>query len=584
MHSDRHLLYGTISLKLLSMATSVVIVLAMGKFIQKLIYLPDEIKSGFCYRTAAIIGVCIIIKIFAMRWEVILSSDISQRVKSGLRTKLFNKIYSFGMTYSKRVNPSEIVQLSVEGIEQLQVYYSLFLPQLVYSVLSPLMIFIVLATINWKIALFLILPLPIIPVAIIFIQKLAKQVMKRYWGSFVDLSDKFLDLLKGMTVLKTYGAVEDKRSEMSAASEDFRLNTMRVLALQLHNITVMDLGAYGGAALGIFASLYFFIKGEINLGSAIVFILLSSEFFLPLRLLGSFFHVAMNGLAAADKIFSVLEIPEEKEEGEDFPRKPVDIELKDISFAYEGRDVLLHDLSMKFEKKKVTAVVGTSGCGKSTVAALIMGVMPPVEGEIIFGETCNASKKSRLENISLIDNAPFIFNESVEYNLKMGQADVPEKVMIEILEDLGLDEELSEQNEDVLRLKLTEGGSNLSGGQKQRLSMARAYIKNSPIQVFDEATSNIDLESEESIMEKILRDKQKHTTVIISHRLENARKCDFIYFMEDGKVTEKGTFKEIMSFNGGFKKMYEEQHRIERWGIEAKEQDNELTVEGSDDE
>ncbi len=567
MRSDRHLLYGTISLKLLSMASSVLIVLSIGQFLQELIYDPGTLSQNFYYRTGITIIVCIIIKVLAMRWEVILASDISLRVKSRLRTKLFNKIYSFGMTYSKRVNPSEIVQLSVEGVEQLQIYYSLFLPQLVYSVLSPLMIFVILATINWKIALFLILPLPIIPVAIVFIQKLAKQVMKRYWGSFVDLSDKFLDLLKGMTILKTYGAVDDKAKEMGAASEDFRVKTMRVLALQLHNITVMDLGAYGGAALGIFASLYFFMKGEIGLGSAVVFILLSSEFFLPLRLLGSFFHVAMNGLAAADKIFSILEMPDIEDDGETFPRKPVDIELVDISFAYEGRDVLLKNLSMKFEKEKVTAVVGESGCGKSTVAALILGVMPPTHGEIAFDGISNVSMDSRLKNITLMDNAPFIFNESVEYNLKMGLENVKESTLVKVLEEMNLDGELSDQNEDVLRLKLVEGGNNLSGGQKQRLSMARAYIKNSPIQVFDEATSNIDLESEESIMKTILKEKGKHTTVIISHRLENARKCDYIYFMEKGRVTEEGTFEEIMEQKGNFRKMYEEQHRIEEWGM-----------------
>ena len=527
--------------------------------------------DAFVYRRYLImIAVAGLARFIANRRAARASFEASVDVKRILRDKIYAKLLRLGASYREQVPTSEIVQLAGEGVEQLETYFGKFLSQFFYSLIAPLTLFVVLFRVSLKASLVLLVCVPLIPGVIMMVQKIAKRLLSKYWDIYAGLGDSFLENLQGMTTLKIYRADAKKAKQMDAESERFRVITMKVLQMQLNSIIIMDVIAYGGAALGMIITISGYLNGEIDFPGALWIILLAVEFFLPMRLLGSYFHIAMNGMAASDKIFHLLDIPEPEEKTIEIGEGRYDICIRDLSFAYaageEGieseapRDVL-RNISMDFPVGSFTSLVGLSGCGKSTVAGILMGRNRGYRGSVTIGgsELSEINEKSLMDTITLVSNNSHLFKGTVRENLSLGNPHATDEQMTEILKLVNLDKEKD------LDTEISENGSNLSGGQRQRLALARALLHNTPVYIFDEATSNIDMESEELIMRVIRQLAKSRTVILISHRLANVVSSDRIYMLEEGRVIESGTHRELMTVGGSYRKLYRRQRALESY-------------------
>ena len=500
------------------------------------------------------------------------SERASHAVKQQLREKIYRKLLSLGGSYHERVSTSEIVQVSVEGVDQLETYFSSYLPQFFYSMLAPVTLFVALVFVNWKAAVVLFVCVPLIPISIAAVQTFAKKLLSRYWGQYTSLGDHFLENLQGLTTLKIYQADERQQQIMNEEAEKFRRITMKVLTMQLNSITIMDLVAFGGAALGIGIAVWELQSGVITLQAALMTILLAAEFFLPMRTLGSFFHIAMNGMAASDKIFRLIELPAEKSVEQALVPMPFPITFANVSFSYDGERTVVSDLNMHLPQGSFTAIVGPSGCGKSTSAALLMGELDGYDGAICFGEQEGRTLREadRLRFITRVTHQSYLFSATVRENLRLAKKDVDDAAMWAVLEQVRLADFL--RGEQGLDTMLKEQGSNFSGGQRQRLALARALLHDSPVYIFDEATSNIDVESETLIMEVIETLAKTKTVLLITHRLANVVHADQIYVMEAGAIVERGSFAQLVNGDGGFAQLWNAQQALENYG---KEQEHE---------
>lgn len=558
LKSEKIQILKLLLIKILQMTTNVAMIFLIGKSIEALISSSFS-GSKFILFMLLIIG----LNIFLIKIEASISYKASYRIKNTLRERLMKKVFSFKMEYGSKVSISEVINLGVEGIEQLNLFYSALLPQLLFSLIGPLILFCILSFLNFKIAIIMLLLIPLIPIAIMMVQKLAKKVVKTYWKSYTNLSEVFIDFLYGLTSLEVFNADEDYNDLLNEKAEDFRVKTMKLLMMQLNNITVLDLISYTGSALGIILSIYYYSKGQLSIFAAFSFILLSQEFFLPLRRLGALFHVAMNGITAANSLFEILEI----ESIEDFKNvlkdEKVDVEVKNLSFSY-GEKEILKDLNMKIKSNKITAIVGESGCGKSTLAKLVGGFERNYNGEILYNGLSEISNDSLNENIMLVDNNPYFFKESLRYNLKMANKNADDDKLIEVLEEVGLYSYF--KNIGGLDSILESAGNNLSGGQKQRLAIGRALLKEPKILILDESISNIDKESEDLILNLIQKLKEKMTIILITHRLNTVLQADYIYYLDNKKVAEEGSFEEI-SKGELFSGIYKYQRELEMWGL-----------------
>lgn len=488
-------------------------------------------------------------------------------VKKKLRKAIYDKVMILGASYREKVSTSEVIQLAVEGIEQLEIYYGKYLPQLFYSVLAPVTLFIFLSFLSVRVAVVLLICVPLIPLSIVFVQKIAKKLLGKYWGVYTELGDSFLENLQGLTTLKIYKSDEFKSKQMEEEAEKFRKITMRVLIMQLNSISVMDLVAYGGAAIGMIMAIFQFQSGDLQLWEAITIALLAAEFFIPLRLLGSFFHIAMNGMAASDKIFAFLNTEVGKEGSYKLEKSNVNINIEDLSFGYDKNKKILNDISLDIEAGQFVSVVGVSGSGKSTIASLITGKYKDFDGCIkINGVPIAEIDESDLMNaIVTVKYNSYIFGGTVRENLLIANEEAKDEDLIEILKRVNLWDFLEEQQG--LDTKITEQGSNLSGGQKQRLALGRAILKDAPMYIFDEATSNIDVESENLIMEIIKELASEKTVMFISHRMANVVDSDCIYVLEHGKIAEKGRHNQLMENRGVYFNIYSEQEKLcNKWG------------------
>ena len=500
------------------------------------------------------------------------SERASHAVKQQLREKIYRKLLSLGGSYHERVSTSEIVQVSVEGVDQLETYFSSYLPQFFYSMLAPVTLFVALVFVNWKAAVVLFVCVPLIPVSIAAVQTFAKKLLSRYWGQYTSLGDHFLENLQGLTTLKIYQVDERQQRIMNEEAEKFRRITMKVLTMQLNSITIMDLVAFGGAALGIGIAVWELHSGTITLQAALMTILLAAEFFLPMRTLGSFFHIAMNGMAASDKIFRLIELPAEKSGEQALVPMPFPITFANVSFSYDGERTVVSNLNMRLPQGSFTAIVGPSGCGKSTSAALLMGELDGYDGAICFGEQEGRTLREadRLRFITRVTHQSYLFSATVRENLRLAKKDVDDAAMWAVLEQVRLADFL--RGEQGLDTMLKEQGSNFSGGQRQRLALARALLHDSPVYIFDEATSNIDVESETLIMEVIETLAKTKTVLLITHRLANVVHADQIYVMEAGAIVERGSFAQLVNGDGGFAQLWNAQQALENYG---KEQEHE---------
>ena len=492
----------------------------------------------------------------------------SSEVKKVLRQKMYKKLTRMGASYSEKVSTSEVLQVFVEGVDQLELYFGKYLPQFFFAMLAPITLFAVLVFVSWKASLVLLICVPLIPLSIVAVQKIAKRLLSKYWGVYTNLGDTFLENIQGLTTLKVYQADERKNVEMNEKAEEFRRITMKVLTMQLNSVSVMDIVAYAGSAVGVVIAIIQVKNGTITLPQAFLIIMLAADFFLPLRLLGSFFHVAMNGIAASDKLFKLLDTKED-EHGAEIPENlDGDIEIKDLSFSYDGEKTVLNDISATFKKHELISIVGESGCGKSTLASLFCGTTKGYIGSITIGgvEIKDIDEKTLMNNITAVNFNSYIFAGTVRENMLIADKSASDEKMIEALKMVNLWSFLSEQ--DGLDTKLNQQGSNFSGGQRQRLAIARALLHNTPIYVFDEVTSNIDAESENYIMTVIHNMAKIKTVILISHRLENVVGSDKILLLDKGKIEESGTHSELMSLNKKYKLMYSTQAELEKYAKE----------------
>ena len=487
----------------------------------------------------------------------------SRTVKKALRETIYQKLLRLGASYNEQVKTSEVVQVAVEGVDQLETYFGAYLPQFFYAMLAPLTLFAVLCFVNVPAAVVLLICVPLIPVAIAAVQTWAKKLLSKYWGQYTALGDTFLENLQGLTTLKIYQADAARNDEMNEQAEKFRKITMKVLTMQLNSITIMDLIAYGGAALGVIFSAMQFRAGNVTLSGALLIVVLAADFFIPMRQLGSFFHIAMNGMAASDKIFRLLDLPEPDKKPLSCPDG--DLNCRDLRFSYEPDREILHGIDLSFSKGSFTSLVGESGCGKSTIASILMGRSRGYSGSVTIGgaELREISEESLMRHITYVSHQSYLFKGTVRSNLLMGKPDASDEQLWAVLKQVNLADFLRSENG--LDTLVAEKGGNFSGGQCQRLALARALLHDSPVYIFDEATSNIDVESENDIMAQIHALAGRKTVILISHRLANVTLSDRIYVLDHGSVVESGTHRELLAQNGLYASLRNAQQALENY-------------------
>ena len=558
-HAKKYIVY-TILWQWAALLSQVIAVFTIADLLERVVY--GAVTATAVKRTVFMLAIVVVIRFFCERMGARSSYLACVDVKRILREKIYEKMLKLGASYSEQVSSSEVVQVSTEGVEQLETYFGKYLPQLFYSLLAPITLFAVLSPISIKACIVLLVCVPLIPMSIVAVQKFAKKLLSKYWGIYTELGDSFLENLQGLTTLKIYQADEQKAKEMDDESERFRKITMKVLTMQLNSVSVMDIVAYGGAAIGMIVTVKEYLAGNVSLAGAFTIILLASEFFIPLRLLGSFFHIAMNGMSASDKIFKILDMEEPKRGEHEIEGEQMDVTLQHVEFSYEPERKVLRDISLTIPSGKFVSLVGLSGCGKSTIAALLTGKNRTFSGQIQINNVPiqEIKESSLMDKITLVRHNSYLFKGTVEENLKMADPSVSREQMEAALRQVNLYEFLQAQNG--LDTMLEEQGSNFSGGQRQRLAIARALLHDTPMYIFDEAASNIDVESEDQIMEVIRELAKTKTILFISHRLANVVASDQIYMLENGQITESGTHGDLMKKAGSYANMYQKQQEL----------------------
>ena len=553
---------GNVICQWISLGANITMMGAIAHLLQVLY--QEELRDSTLMATAVTAAAAIVIRFICATTASRMGYLSSKAVKKTLREMIYQKLLRLGTSYREQANTSEIVQVAVEGVDQLETYFGAYLPQFFYAMLAPLTLFAVLGFINFPSAVVLLICVPLIPVTIIMVQRWAKKLLAKYWGQYTALGDTFLENLQGLTTTKIYQSDAFKHEEMNRQSEHFRKITMKVLTMQLNSITIMDLIAYGGAALGVILAACQFKAGHVDLAGCLMIILLAADFFLPMRMLGSFFHIAMNGMAASDKIFRLLDLPEPEEKT---GKVPLDcsIECKDLHFSYEADREILHGIDMTFPKGSFTAIVGASGCGKSTIASILMGRNKGYSGSIRVGNVplSEIAESSLMESFTYVSHQSYLFKGTVRDNLLMARPNAGEDTLWQVLEQVNLASFL--KREKGLDTVLNEKASNLSGGQCQRLALARALLHDSPVYIFDEATSNIDVESENDIMAQIHTLAKTKTVILISHRLANVTGADNIYVLENGHVVESGTHASLLANNASYATLFMRQQELEHY-------------------
>ena len=531
----------------LSLLCNIAFTISICRFINYCFY-NKTFNSQILIETLGVTIISILLRALFTKININITYRTSQQAKKILREKIFDKLCKIGISYKNYVSTAEAVQVSVEGIDQLEIYFSQYVPQLFYSIISVITLFILFSIFSIKVAIVFIVCVPIIPLSIVLIQKFAKKLLSKYWNSYTNLGNTFLENIQGLTTLKIYGCDEQKHIEMNRNAELFRKATMKVLIMQLNSISVMDLVAFGGSAIGIIIGILEFKNGNIALLNMLIIILLSAEFFIPLRQLGSFFHIAMNGASAADKIFRILDIEDIENKNNTTTLENYNINFKNVSFSYDGNRTILNNINITLPNKGLFTLVGKSGCG-----SIKLGNM----------ELSKISENALMDIVTYIPHNGYIFKGTIEYNLKMGKSNATKNEMLNVLQKVNLLDFVNSENG--LKTKVTEQGNNLSGGQRQRLAIARALLHNTPIYIFDESTSNIDLESEEDIMTVIYELAKEKTVIMISHRLANAINSNNIFVINNGTVVENGTHTKLIEQSGYYAELFNKQQNLENF-------------------
>ena len=508
----------------------------------------------------AVIG--IIVRYICSRATGDIKDKLGRKVKKDLRERVYNKIVKLGVKTTDGMSMAGLTQVSVEGVEQLDLYYSSYLPQFFFAMIAPVILFLICVWIDWRTALVLIACVPLIPVSIVAVSKYAKKIFAKYWGKYTSMGDKFLDSVQGLKELKIFQADAAQHVKINESAEEFRVITMKVLVMQLASTTIMDLVAYGGAGVGMALAICGAAFWGLNPIAALLLCLVAVEFFLPLRAFGSAFHVAMNGASAGKKIISLLNAPDPEWGTEEVDGK--EIKLENVTFSYDNKRDVLKNVNMTFPEKGMTAIVGESGCGKSTVVNMLVGAFRPQKGEVTVGgkQLEKLSRENWYSHLSAVSYNTYIFNESVRDNFKMAKENVSDEEIFAALEKVNLKEFIEENGG--LDKVITEDANNISGGQKQRLALAIALVSGKDIYVFDEATSNIDIESEAVIMKNIKAISKNRSVIVISHRLANVVPADNIYYMEEGEIKESGSHEKLMAARQGYARLFAAQKTLEQ--------------------
>ena len=557
-------IWGMVLTQWVMLIANVVLMLQTATFIAGMV--RGENLQNQSIRLLVTLAVVVVVRSLMSPLNSKLSFEASKQVKARLRTMVYEKMMRLGSSYKEYFQTSEVVQITTEGVEQLEIYFGKYMPQFFYSMLAPVTLFVIVGTMSLKVAVVLLICVPLIPLSIVAVQKFAKKMLAKYWGTYTEMGDSFLECLQGLTTLKIYQADERYAKRMDEEAEKFRKVTMRVLIMQLNSISIMDLVAYGGAAVGIIWSILEYQKGVIGLAQCFFIIMISAEFFLPLRLLGSFFHIAMNGNAAADKIFRLVDLEEDQgEKSAEMEGESDEIAFSNVSFSYEAKKKVLEGISFR-AGHGLTALVGESGCGKSTTTLLLMGDRRADEGQIFIGDMPidKMDLKALRRKITRIRHDSYLFAGTIRENLLMGKEDATETQMKEALREVNLSDFVEKSGG--LDFVLLEKASNLSGGQKQRLSLARALLHDTPIYIFDEATSNVDVESENDIMAVVRKLAKTKTVLLISHRLANVVSADQIYVLKDGMIVEKGQHEVLCKEDGYYHRLFRQQSALEQFG------------------
>lgn len=514
----------------------------------------------YLYPTLAVI-VAVAVRYVCTRATGNLKDSLGRNVKKDLRTRVYDKILQLGVKSTDGMNMAGLTQVSLEGIEQLDLYYSQYLPQFFFSMIAPVLLFCVCVGIDWRFSVLLIACVPIIPLSIVAVSKYAKRVFAKYWGVYTSMGDTFLDSIQGLRELKIFQTDAARHKKLNSEAEKFRKITMKVLVMQLMSITIMDFVAFAGAGAGTAVVVAGVLDNRLEIAQALFLILIAVEFFLPLRALGSAFHVAMNGASAGKKIISLL-----GQENPVWGQKEVEstnIKLDNVTFSYDGKRDVVKNVTLDIPERGITALVGESGCGKSTVVNLITGAVHPQNGKVFVGgdELATVSRSSYYSCLAVVSYNTYLFNDTVRANFRLAKDDVVDEEIWSALEKVNLSSFVKENGG--LDKVLNEDAGNISGGQKQRLALAVNLVADKKTYVFDEATSNIDIESEAVIMRNIREMSATKGVIVISHRLANVVSADKICFMEDGAIKEEGTHSQLMSKKGGYAELYETQKSLE---------------------
>ncbi len=524
--------------------------------------IPPQESEAVTYLYPAIAAVAaIFVRYMASRLTGDLKDKLGRKVKKDLRKRTYDKILKLGVRSTDGMSMAGLTQVSMEGVEQLDLYYSTYLPQFFFAMIAPILLFCICVGIDWRFSVVLLACVPVIPVSIIAVSKYAKRVFAKYWGIYTSMGDTFLDSVQGLKELKIFKADAARHKKINASAEEFRKITMKVLVMQLMSITIMDLIAFAGAGAGTALAIVGVMHDGLSPAAALFLILVAVEFFLPLRSLGGAFHVAMNGASAGRKILSLLRMPDPV-----WGMKQVashELSLSHVTFSYDGKRDVLKDVCMAFPERGMTAIVGESGCGKSTVVNLLIGANRPQKGQVSVGRDSleSVSRQAYYAQLAVVSYNTYIFNDTVRANFRLAKKDVSEGEIWAALKKVNLEGFIRDNGG--LDKVITEDAANVSGGEKQRLALAVNLVADKDIYIFDEATSNIDIESEEIIMNTIKEMSANKNVVVISHRLGNVVPADNIYYMEDGEVKESGTHERLMAEGGGYAALYKMQKTLE---------------------
>lgn len=562
---SRKYIAANVALQWCGLVANVAMMMSVASLLASLLTAPAA--TARLLTTAAVAAAAVLIRWLCTTGAARMSDLSSRAVKKTLRTQIYEKLLRLGASYSEQVSTAEVVQVAVEGVDQLETYFGAYLPQFFYAMLAPLTLFAVLCFVNIPAAIVLLVCVPLIPAAVAAVQTWAKKLLSRYWGQYTKLGDTFLENLQGLTTLKIYQADGLRNDVMNEEAEKFRKITMKVLTMQLNSVTIMDVIAYGGAALGVILAATQYRAGHVALSGALLIILLSADFFIPMRQLGSFFHIAMNGMAASEKIFCLLDLPEPPARTQACPDG--DIVCRGLHFSYTPEREILHGLDFVFPAGSFTSIVGASGCGKSTIASILMGRSRGYTGAVTVGGVplADISEDSLMRHITYVSHQSYLFKGTVRENLRMARPDASDDALWAVLRQVKLAAFL--EREQGLDTPLTEQGSNLSGGQRQRLALARALLHDTPVYLFDEATSNIDIESENDIMAEIHALARRKTVILISHRLANVTVSDNIYVLDGGALAGQGTHDALLRAGGVYARLWDAQQALENYAKEG---------------